>query len=535
MRTRHRIPNLFSLSMVDVLCCALGCVILLWLLNLREAKQRAQEVLRANEQLAVALRERDDLYQELRASQHQAGELQRSLRSRREQLEEAAAQLVAVRDRLHGIEEQLRDTEQALAKSQSERDAARKQKANLERDLAAIKEQKANAENLLVRRAQEHAELEKKLADADKRIATLEGQVRDKETLLAASNRKIDGLQDKLTGAEERLRNVQALAEQLPEARKEANAYREKSEKEEARARQLEQDIAQKIKELAETGASLRDLQSSRATLEKDLATARDRGQDLEARLRGVTRDLESRQQELADTGQRLLTLGKEKRSLESEAVRLRSAADNRFAGITLTGKRVIFLVDMSGSMDLVDENTPAPKKWSGVRETVQRVMKSLPELEKYQVILFAEKVTFLLGGEGRWLDFDARTTPQTVFDALARTRPEGGTNMYIAMQSAFQYRAKGLDTIYLLSDGLPNIGEGLPLSSRPLTERERCDYLSKHIRRMLKTSWNRRAEGWPQVRINAVGFFYESPDVGAFLWALARENDGSFVGMSQP
>ena len=33
-------------------------------------------------------------------------------------------------------------------------------------------------------------------------------------------------------------------------------------------------------------------------------------------------------------------------------------------------------------------------------------------------------------------------------------------------------------------------------------------------------------------VRINAIGFFFESPDVGAFLWALAREHQGSFVGM---
>ena len=41
MRTRHRIPTIFNLSMVDVLCCALGCVILLWLLNFREAKRRA--------------------------------------------------------------------------------------------------------------------------------------------------------------------------------------------------------------------------------------------------------------------------------------------------------------------------------------------------------------------------------------------------------------------------------------------------------------------------------------------------------------
>ena len=44
-----------------------------------------------------------------------------------------------------------------------------------------------------------------------------------------------------------------------------------------------------------------------------------------------------------------------------------------------------------------------------------------------------------------------------------------------------------------------------------------------------------RTQPGLPRVRINAVGFFYESPDVGAFLWALAREHDGSFVGMSKP
>src|SRR6516164_1350705 len=41
MRVRHRIPSIFNLSMVDVLCCALGCVILLWLLNMRDARQHA--------------------------------------------------------------------------------------------------------------------------------------------------------------------------------------------------------------------------------------------------------------------------------------------------------------------------------------------------------------------------------------------------------------------------------------------------------------------------------------------------------------
>src|ERR1700719_4726112 len=39
MRVRHRIPSIFNLSMVDVLCCALGCVILIWLINLKVSKQ----------------------------------------------------------------------------------------------------------------------------------------------------------------------------------------------------------------------------------------------------------------------------------------------------------------------------------------------------------------------------------------------------------------------------------------------------------------------------------------------------------------
>lgn len=58
-------------------------------------------------------------------------------------------------------------------------------------------------------------------------------------------------------------------------------------------------------------------------------------------------------------------------------------------------------------------------------------------------------------------------------------------------------------------------------------------EILSKHIRSTLGGSWNPKAA--TRERINAVGFFYESPEVGAFLWALARENDGSFVGMSKP
>src|SRR6266581_2722129 len=52
MKARHRIPTIFNLSMVDVLCCALGCCILLWLLNLREAKERSELAGRTQSELS---------------------------------------------------------------------------------------------------------------------------------------------------------------------------------------------------------------------------------------------------------------------------------------------------------------------------------------------------------------------------------------------------------------------------------------------------------------------------------------------------
>ena len=162
--------------------------------------------------------------------------------------------------------------------------------------------------------------------------------------------------------------------------------------------------------------------------------------------------------------------------------------------------------------------------------------MKSLPDLEKYQLLVFSEKAAFLYGGEGAWIDYDPRNSADKALKALADVKPKGGTNMYAAMELAFGLRAKGLDTIYFLSDGLPNIGEGLtPEQERKLTEQQQGEILGKHIRKMLKTSWNRELRDQPKVRINTIGFFYESPDVGAFLWALSREHDGSFVGMSKP
>jgi hypothetical protein len=437
MRVRHRIPTIFNLSMVDVLCCALGCVILLWLLNLREAKEETVT----------------------------AGKTREQLKATQAQLEDTASQ----RDRMRHD----RDTDRATL-------------TTLQQELASLRTEQRAAEGRLAKLTREQQRLAKEKAGVSKQLLTLEDRLSEKDSLAKAAAGRIDKLEEQLRNAEAMVKQLRVLADQVPGLREVIQNYRSK---------------------LADTEASA--LASER--------TAKTRTKDL------------------ADAYRRLAELQGEKKRLSEQTSRALAAAENRFEGITLTGRRVVFLVDMSGSMELVDERTPDAHKWLGVRETLTKIMRSLPDLEKFQVLVFSDKVTYLLGNEGLWLEYDPKGSADRVGKALAAIRPLGSTNMYTAFETAFRFRAAGLDTIYVLSDGLPNSGPGLTPDQQSLSETDRSAILARYIRTLLRRDWNRPLAGQRRVRINTVGFFYESPDVGAFLWALARENEGSFVGMSKP
>jgi len=382
-------------------------------------------------------------------------------------------------------------------------------------------------------------DLEKQLAAMLARANDLDDKVKDKTTRVA-------NLEKELATYLSQLNDAKATAALVPDLRKDLKMTKDKLTEEAALALTLKIEVDKRQAELASLNKSLAELRDTKAALEKTVDT---RDKDLtaakaykakweaaEERMQLLEKQMTDKQKELALAELSIANLTKDKKNSLDELTRLKSAEDARFAGIQLTGKRVVFLVDMSGSMELVDEKTEAPEKWKGVRETVVKIMRSLPDLEKFQVIVFSEKAAFLFGDKGDWIDYDPRTSSDRVFKALSAIKPKGGTNMYTAMEMTFKLRVEGLDTIYFLSDGLPNLGEGLtPAQAAKMTELEIGDVLGKYIRRKLKADWNRPLAKQPAVRINTIGFFYESPDVGAFLWALAREHDGSFVGMSKP
>ena len=236
------------------------------------------------------------------------------------------------------------------------------------------------------------------------------------------------------------------------------------------------------------------------------------------------------------DANVTIIDLQGEKAKLADKFDKMQRETESRFAGIAMTGKRVVFLVDMSGSMGKRDLSTADDTKWPLVIETVCKVMRSIATLEQYQVIVFSSEANWLFGA-GEWQPFAGERSVAAVSAALLKVKPKDDTNVYAALDKAFGLRATGLDTVYLFSDGLPTSGPGLTLAQQGanLSESELGAVLGRHVRDTLVRTWNRPVAGRPRVKINSVGFFFDSPDVGAFLWSLSRDNDGSFVGMSKP
>lgn len=463
MRHRHRMPALFTLSMLDVLCCGMGAMILLMLLNHLEA-QRSGSALKASEAKVGALT--GDLEQ-------RGGELKR-LQAALADSRSEHAQLIAANEQL------------AAARAADLRSAE-----GLQRRITSLATELKAAQALLEQAKADRLAAEKELASALERNAGSQTRLRTLQEKLDAATAKADGLATRLMLTEKEKAEAATQAQSIAKLKSDLAEAQE-------RATALEADVSRWRKEAEAAGVKSLAAEESGKKALLDAATLRkllDDQQAASGRLRG----------------------------------QLQQAA-NRFAGVDLSGKRVVMLIDKSGSMASVEQQKAAPEKWPELCRTVAKVMGSLTEAEKFQVIVFSDQVEFPLGKPGEWFEL-RKESPAEVERTLLKIDPRGNTNMYAALEASFRFKSQGLDAIYLFSDGLPNVGPGLP-PNPPSDEPSQSAILGRHLRETLRSRWNKDE---PKVRIHSIGFFFESPNLGAFLWALSRENGGSFVGMSRP
>ena len=129
------------------------------------------------------------------------------------------------------------------------------------------------------------------------------------------------------------------------------------------------------------------------------------------------------------------------------------------FYGIPIKSERVIFVIDQSGSMsaagdvDAEDDAKAVNRLDVAVREVLGAVAK-LKNSARINVILFHTTIH-------PWKDKLQKLGPSTRAELrkeLESKKPTGGTNLYDGLELALQ--TKDVDTIFLLSDGVPGSGK---------------------------------------------------------------------------
>ena len=546
MRVRHKSPTLVSMWMLDVFCCALGCVTLLFLLNSKMATEEAKANKVALAKLAdeseakrAALAKLATESEAKKAALLDLGTTGRKLAAAVTTLESTRVKLATeeqAREKLAALltrEEKLRlDLSAEADRLRTQLATAVKERDDTARKLGLAREEGKAAQALLDATQLKLNAAEKTAGVTAKELATARAQVVGANDLLKKKKEEIDALVKKAATATTTADDLQQLIKAKDDERlaltKRVAATQKELTAAEAKLRATQKELDTNLATAkAAAKAAAEDLAATKAAAVKtgeELAAARAQLDDLNKKV--------------TDASVTIIDLQGDKRKLADKFDKLQKEVETRFAGIAMTGKKVVFLVDISGSMAKRDLQSPDPSKWPLVVETVCKVMRSIPTLEQYQVIVFSSKARWVFEG-GEWEPFTGEKSVAAVKKALLKEKPQEDTNMFVALEKAFTLRASGLDTVYLFSDGLPTSGPGLTAAQQaanpPLTEEQRGVFLGRHVRDTLDTRWNRPQAGKPRVRVNAVGFYFESPDVGAFLWALARDNDGSFVGMSRP
>ena len=150
-----------------------------------------------------------------------------------------------------------------------------------------------------------------------------------------------------------------------------------------------------------------------------------------------------------------------EKAAKERELRRLqqRTRAGAKFFGIRIESHRVIFIIDISGSM-LESVYGRGLGKWGTSRidvakQELTQAIKNLDEGALFNVFAFSS-------GVARWqkdnIGENNTQSRQAALTWVERLGAAGGTNLYDSVKMAFA--DKDVDTIFIMSDGEPTVGE---------------------------------------------------------------------------
>jgi len=223
----------------------------------------------------------------------------------------------------------------------------------------------------------------------------------------------------------------------------------------------LEKTRNQSASATRETNRIVTDLESRKEQLSSYDAQTVARREHIE-KLKADIRSLEESNKRLEAGSLERAPLGQE--------VSGRAVAERRYiTGLTLHGKRILILLDVSASMlhqDLVsilrlrnqdDAHKRAAAKWRRAVAIVDWLMTQIPAGSSYQILTFNTQAQPLV--PGGWLAGSDVAARARAMQALETLVPANGTSLYNAFAAARSLTPLP-DQIVLITDGLPTQGK---------------------------------------------------------------------------
>ena len=308
----------------------------------------------------------------------------------------------------------------------------------------------------------------------------------------------------------------------------------------------LEEEVLEGYQNLVEVKNSLREI-------EEDRVVTAGLSRRLIETLEEIRVELATYQDSTVAQREHINRLKADLKSLEEDVKRLSAAAPSEetpgdkirtfvgdgdrqyLTGLKVGGRRILFLVDASASMlastivnvvrrrNLPDHVKIRADKWQQTLATVDWLTTQIPRDSRFQIYTFNTSVgSVIQGTDGDWLDGGDRNVLDQAVQQLRGVVPQGGTNLYQALQSIRTLRPAP-DNIMLLVDGLPTQGRKTSRRST-ISGKDRVKLFNEAVKELRS-----------KVPINVILFPMEGdPMASSAYWKLALATGGSFMSPSR-